>query len=274
MSPSSDEISQGITTLKEEKGKGDKGKGSPSLNGRGFSYLNLPQRVDSSSSREKLKELISSLITILKNLDLTPSPLASDGRMSPLERMIRIILSQNTNDQLVFKAMENLRALAPDLKDLLHLPDEELEKAIRVSGMKSQKRATIKRFLASLDVLEGLENLSLDEALKRLTSIKGIGPKTARVFLLMEYGFPTFPVDTHIYRIFRRLGWLGKVSSPEKLSEIIESLGFSAEELYILHKGLIRFGRDICRAKNPKCDLCPLRGRCAFFMNKKDQEKG
>ncbi len=226
----------------------------------------MNQRESDTSLIPSIQERLSTLYSKLSSLPLEESIIISKGEMTPLQRMIRIILSQNTNDKLALKAFQNLEELSGgDLVNLLQLPEERIREAIAISGMKTQKARTILRVIENRDLLLRVGDMEPSEALRSLMEIPGIGPKSARVFLSFQYGMPFFPVDTHIFRVINRLGWFGKFSSPEKLSQFIESAELPAEKLKRLHVMIIRFGRDICKAKNPRCSLCPLSSECEYY---------
>ena len=108
-------------------------------------------------------------------------------------------------------------------------------------------------------------NLPYDDARKKLTSIKGIGPKTADVFLMAIKGERVLPVDVHIFRIMKRLGIAGERDDYESLRAKLES-AIPPEERMKAHLILIEFGRQICSAQNPKCEECPIRRYCEVTL--------
>jgi endonuclease-3 len=95
--------------------------------------------------------------------------------------------------------------------------------------------------------------------------MKGVGPKTAAIVLLFAYGRPAFPVDTHVHRITGRLGLIGPKVTADKAHEILENIG-DPETFYAMHLNLIRHGREICLARNPKCQKCPLKDCCKYYQ--------
>ncbi len=143
----------------------------------------------------------------------------------------------------------------------------EIEEAIRVGGLAPQKSLRIKRILEWLQEERGrlslgfIRKLDTGEALRLLTSLPGVGPKTARVVLLFAFGRDVFPVDTHILRVSKRLGVLTPKAGLEKAHEVWASLT-PAGESCSLHLNLIRLGREICRPRRPLCDRCPIAGWC------------
>ncbi len=95
--------------------------------------------------------------------------------------------------------------------------------------------------------------------------IEGVGPKTASTVLLFAFRKRLFPVDTHIHRIARRLGWVAETASAEKTHETLEPL-IPDEAHFRLHINLIRFGREICIARSPRRELCPLTDLCQYYQ--------
>jgi endonuclease III len=94
-----------------------------------------------------------------------------------------------------------------------------------------------------------------------LTSLDGVGPKTAACVLLFALGKPALPVDTHVYRVSRRLGLIGPKVSAEQAHRDLER-AVPAARVYDFHVLLIRHGRQICKAPRPRCSVCPLDEVC------------
>jgi endonuclease-3 len=106
----------------------------------------------------------------------------------------------------------------------------------------------------------------LEEARGWLTSLTGIGRKTAAIILLFNFGRPQLPVDTHVHRVASRLGMLPPRTPLVKAHDLLEAV-LAPEEMYPFHVELIRHGRDTCRAPRPICGLCPLTDVCAYFAD-------
>ena len=188
---------------------------------------------------------------------------------SPFEILVGIVLSQNTSDKNAFAAMERLRKLLGDVtpEAILRVGTSALEEAVRPAGMHRQRARTLvalaKFVYQHRGWLEELRSMDVEEARRYLMRIPGIGPKTADVFLLMYLGKATFPVDTHIARISARLGIVRKGARYEEIrSRYLELLPRDPELLARLHVLLITHGRRVCRARNPRCNECPLRDLC------------
>ncbi|GBE14803.1 ultraviolet N-glycosylase/AP lyase [bacterium BMS3Abin14] len=191
-----------------------------------------------------------------------------------MDELILTILSQNTNDRNRDRAFSALVERFPRWSDVLSSSREDLEKAISPAGLGPTKSRRIWRIL--VDILDpeggnggkGLGNLchlSRDDARERLTSLKGVGPKTAACVLLFSCGIPAFPVDTHIFRVCRRLGILDPGADRVRAHKILEQ--FFLEKDYLdVHLNMIRLGREICRPRKPLCPACPFGEDCPCGM--------
>jgi len=191
-------------------------------------------------------------------------------RLDPISELISTILSQNTNDVLRDRAFEELRRRLPTWEQVRDAPEEEIADAIRIAGLSQQKAASIKRALEHLSKERGelsldfLRNMDVEEAKGWLTSIKGIGPKTAAIILLFALDMAAFPVDTHVHRVTKRLGLILSNTSREKAHEILEAL-MPPETYYAFHLNLIRHGRRVCRSRRPRCTECVLTDVCDYY---------
>ncbi len=112
--------------------------------------------------------------------------------------------------------------------------------------------------------LEHLAETPVDEALAYLTSLPGVGHKTASIVLLFCFNKGAFPVDTHVQRITQRLGVSRRNAGPEQIKRIWEEL-MPADTYYALHLDLIRHGRETCLARGPRCEACPLQDLCDYY---------
>jgi endonuclease-3 len=99
------------------------------------------------------------------------------------------------------------------------------------------------------------------EATGYLSSLPGVGPKTAAVVLAFSLGRDAIPVDTHVQRVTTRLGWIDERTSAAKAHRMLAEL-VPSEIRVPLHVGLIRLGREICKAGRPRCEDCPVYELC------------
>ncbi|MEM4665374.1 MAG: hypothetical protein QW271_06485 [Sulfolobales archaeon] len=181
-------------------------------------------------------------------------------------------MSQNTNDTNSTRAYESLvRKVGCPLKPaaLLKLGVDGIAEAIRVSGMQYVKAETIINLVNSISV-EELVELDPAELRAKLLSVRGIGYKTADVFLLMYRKYPVFPIDTHIRRVLIRYGAVKPGDSYEHIRSVVESsLPRDPEYLVKAHLSLIKHGRTVCRARKPDCQRCPVSEYCAKVIQTK-----
>jgi endonuclease-3 len=94
-----------------------------------------------------------------------------------------------------------------------------------------------------------------------LLTLPGVGPKTAACVLAFSLERPALPVDTHVFRAARRLGFLPEKVDAAKAHDVMEEL-VPAKLRVGMHVGLIRLGREICKAGRPRCEVCPLAELC------------
>lgn len=185
---------------------------------------------------------------------------------SVLDELISTILSQNTTAKQAQKAYQAIKERFGDWEAVMQCDLGELSEAIHVGGLAKQKACSIKAVLN--DIYAGQGNLNLEwlgdvsdaEALNYLRSFHGVGLKTAACVLMFGLGRPVMPVDTHVYRITTRLGLI-RPQGINKAHEDLQRL-VPPEMVYSCHINLVRHGRQICRARNPRCPDCVLRDYC------------
>ncbi len=187
----------------------------------------------------------------------------------PIDELILTILSQNTSDLNSERAFAALKARYPGWQEVIDAPTSELAGTIRSGGLSEQKapriQAALRRILAERGEfsLDFLGQMATEDAMRWLTSIDGVGHKTASIVLLFSFGRPAFPVDTHITRITRRLGLVDPKAGPEQISAAWAAL-VPPEWYFPLHLNLLRHGRQVCRAPIPRCAICVLRDLCTY----------
>ncbi|MCS6918554.1 MAG: endonuclease III [Fimbriimonadales bacterium] len=191
-------------------------------------------------------------------------------RHNPLEELIHCILSQHTSDANSFRAYRLLRERYPTWQAVAHAPTAELAETIRSGGLANQKAPRIQAVLKAIHAAHGdynldwLHDLPTPEAKEFLLSLPGIGPKCAAIVLCFAMGRPVIPVDTHVFRVSWRLGLIAKSLGEAKAHDALEAL-VPEPLVYRFHVALIRHGRAVCKAQNPRCGECPLQAFCAFY---------
>jgi endonuclease-3 len=191
--------------------------------------------------------------------------------LDPVSQLVSTILSQNTNDTNRDVAFRRLRDRLPTWEDVRDTDVEEVIDAIRPAGLGNQKGPRIQEALRFITEERGelsldfLADRPVEEAKAWLSSIQGVGPKTAAIVLLFSLGRPAFPVDTHVHRVTKRLGLIGPKVSREKAHDVLEQL-VDPEDYYSFHLNVIRHGREICGSRKPRCEVCFLRDVCDYYQ--------
>lgn len=186
-----------------------------------------------------------------------------------VDELVSTILSQNTNDLNRDRAFDALRARFPTWEAVRDAPSRSVISVIRPAGLANQKGPRIQQVLRQITTergrldLEFLRDLPPEEARAWLLRFKGVGPKTAAIVMLFSLGLPAFPVDTHIHRVSRRIGLLPQGMTADQAHAWLADL-FPSETYEAAHLNLIRLGREICGARRPACERCPIRRSCDF----------
>lgn len=196
-----------------------------------------------------------------------------DWRQSlpPLDELIDCILSQSTTDLNRDKAFDALKARYPSWEAVRDAPTADVIETIRVAGLANQKGPRIQEVLRFITADRGelnidfLGEIPIDEAKAWLTSMNGVGPKTAAIVLCFAFNRAAFPVDTHVHRVGQRIGFLPTGISADKAHPVMEAI-IPPEDYYAFHLNVIRHGREICHARGPRCELCPLPAYCDYYQ--------
>jgi endonuclease-3 len=177
------------------------------------------------------------------------------------------VLSQNTSDANSGRAFRTLKERFPSWEAVADAPVEDLAGAIRSGGLADQKAPRIQAILAAIEEREGtldlsrLTELSDNEVTDYLCSLPGVGPKTAACVLVFSMGRAAFPIDTHVHRVTRRLGWIDESASADKAHRVLTPR-IPPEIRYELHLALINHGRRVCISRRPRCSECVLLDLC------------
>jgi endonuclease-3 len=185
----------------------------------------------------------------------------------PIAELILTVLSQSTNDRNRDVAYLRLRGRFELWEQVRDAPVEDLEEAIRPGGISKVKSERIQAILRAISgergelSLDWLPEVTIDQARDYLTSLPGVGRKTAACVLLFAYGMHDVPVDTHVSRVGTRLGLLRTGAPFRELHDQMLALTPAGQELE-LHVNLLRHGRRTCHARSPACDQCALARMC------------
>ncbi len=215
----------------------------------------------------KKTEKIRRTSAILKNFYGEPKPWVV---IDPLDTLIAVILSQNTSDKNSWPAFKKLKAAYPTWEQVMLAPPSKIARVIKRGGLANIKAKRIKQVLKEIKKRRGkldisfLNDLTTEQARSFLLSLNGVGPKSAAVVLNFAFGKPAFPVDTHVYRVTKRLGLIGENVSREKAHKLLEEMVPNKEKTSY-HLNLIRLGRETCISRKPRCEQCPLKKHCNYY---------
>lgn len=189
----------------------------------------------------------------------------------PMDELISCILSQSTTDANRDRAFAALKARYPRWEDVYRAPTTDIVETIRPAGLANQKGPRIQNVLARILAERGqfnidfLGDLPLDQAKAWLTSLDGVGPKTAAIVLCFAFGRPAFPVDTHIHRVGQRIGFIPEKMGADPAHALMEAIA-DPNDYYPFHLQMIYHGRTLCQARRPKCEQCPLTAHCDYYQ--------
>lgn len=220
-------------------------------------------------------ESIRRLVETLEQTHGRPRRIA---RFDPMEELVSCILSQHTADANSFPAFTRLREAFPTWEDVVEAGTERLAPVIQAAGLANQKSKSIIGCLKEiksrtgsydLEVLRGMPTL---EARSWLTSLPGVGPKTASIVLCFSFGRETIPVDTHVYRVSKRVGLIPETDDEKKAHDTLMAL-VPGELSFRFHVALIQHGRTVCRAPRPDCGRCPVAEMCDWYVNSAESRR-
>jgi endonuclease III len=185
----------------------------------------------------------------------------------PIDVLIGTILSQNTSDANSGRAFASLKASFDSWEAVASAPAEHIARIIKSGGLHQIKAARIKQVLEQIEKEQGrislnfLKSKTMAEAEDYLMRLPGVGHKTARCVLLFSLGKPSLPVDTHIFRVAKRLGLIDSKTSIEKAPGLLQEQ-IPPSKVYQFHVHMIEHGRQVCHARQPHCHKCILGGIC------------
>ncbi len=188
----------------------------------------------------------------------------ADSSKKAFNVLISTIISLRTKDKTTQEASVRLLKLASNPKDMLKLKIPQIEKALYPAGFYRVKAKTIKEVCYELvDKYDSKVPDDLDELLK----LKGVGRKTANLVITLGYNKPGICVDTHVHRIFNRLGYI-KTKTPDE-SEFALREKLPKRYWIDINSLLVAYGQNLCKPIGPKCDECKIENYCMKIGVKK-----
>lgn len=203
---------------------------------------------------------MSNILEILSGL--YPDPKTELYFITPFQLLVATMLSAQTTDKQVNNITKKLFSKYKEPEHFAALSQEELEEEIKSCGLYKNKA---KNIIAASQLLVEKYNSVVPENFEELIRLPGVGRKTANVVLANAFGKDTIAVDTHVFRVANRLG-LACSDTPEKTEQdLMRSIPPGVRNK--AHHWLIFHGRNICKARNPKCHACSLTEHCNYFRN-------
>jgi len=217
---------------------------------------------DFSSSEKPIRHII-------QNLESTYGVPVNERASDALDMLIKIILSQATSDTNSHRTFAALKKRFPQWEAALRARESTIADVIQAGGLANQKAKVIKALLRQIKAEHGtldlnfLHEMSAEEAVDYLRQFRGIGPKTIACTLLFACRKEVFPLDTHIFRILRRVGLIPQKCTDQRAHEIMNSI-VPHGKFYSFHVNLVRHGRALCRPRDPLCERCPIVEYCDY----------
>ena len=218
-----------------------------------------------SSSSEKLIKFLKILEGIYDKLSEREAPIKLMRKVkgeNPYKALITSMLSPRVKDEITYRVSEELFRRAPTPEKLAEMRIEEIEEILKPLGLYKQKAKNVK--LASERIVKEYEG-KVPGTLEELLKFRGVGRKVANIVLSIM-GKPAIAVDTHVYRIItKRWRILEEAKDPFEVEKfLMENL---PKEMWIkVNVLLVAFGQAICKPQKPKCEICPLKEECPYYL--------
>ncbi|MDR3322305.1 MAG: endonuclease III [Synergistaceae bacterium] len=231
----------------------------------------LSDRVPGFSPEISRPGSLNHILFVLRKLDVIYGfgklPADEFATGEPLDGLMLTLLSQNTNDRNRDMAYDALRAKHPTWAEVAALCPAAIASLIRPAGLGDTKAARMGLILERIHSdfggfsLVDMFHWSPEEVRSYLSALPGIGPKTVGCVMVFDLGMSAFPVDTHIARISRRLGWADEKAPPERIQDFLEA-AVPHDLCRGGHLDMIEHGRKVCHARKPECGVCGINGVC------------
>ena len=209
---------------------------------------------------------------VIKLLEQEYGPRKWQPDRDPIDVLIGTILSQNTSDANSGRAFASIKASFDSWEAVASAPAEHIAQVIKSGGLFQIKAVRIKQVLDQIKKeqgrisLDSLRAMHMAEAEDYLMRLPGVGHKTASCVLLFSLGKPSLPVDTHVFRVAKRLGLIDSRVSVEKAHSLLQEQ-IPPSKVCQFHIHMIEHGRRVCRARQPRCDRCILRSICPSSLS-------
>jgi len=183
--------------------------------------------------------------------------ISKQTKRDPFKVLVSCLISLRTKDEVTLEASIRLFELADTPEKILTLPNEKIAELIYPAGFYKTKSETIKNI--SLILTEEY-NSTVPSEIDELVKLKGVGRKTANLVVVEGYGEPAICVDTHVHRIFNRLGYV-KTKNPDKTEAALRK-SLPKDYWIRINEILVAYGRSVCKPVSPYCSACELSDYC------------
>lgn len=177
------------------------------------------------------------------------------------ELLLSVMLSAQTTDKRVNEVTKELYKKYDTLDKLNNLSVKEIERYIKPLGFYKTKSLNFKKIVEELNKIKYVPNNR-----EYLENLPGVGRKTASVVLGILFDEPSFAVDTHVYRVAKRLSITNEKDNILETEMKLKSF-FDKDKWNKVNSAMVLFGRYVCTARNPKCLECPFKGKCKYYNN-------
>lgn len=190
---------------------------------------------------------------------------------NPMDDLVYVILSNKTAPKIAAANYKRVKEHFPSWNRLLTSDPEVLRRLIEPGGLSGVKACQIRAAISKIAhdfgsaTLDELQSKSANESEKYLCSLPGVSKKVAKCILMYTLGAQVLPVDVHVYRVTKRLGWATKNRANQCHEELEELV--PPDRRFSFHVDCITHGRAVCRARRPLCDSCCIKQYCEYFKN-------
>lgn len=201
---------------------------------------------------------MSDIISTLKILKRRfPNPGAMELG-SPYQNLVAVMLSARTRDEQVLKLLPGFWKAFPTVEKLANATTKEIELKINTIGMYRQKAKNLKKMAG--DVVSKFDG-KIPSTMDELVSLAGVGRKTASVVLVCSFDKTAIAVDTHVFRVTNRLGWIKSKTVEDAERKLLELVPSKYHQT--VNRVFVKLGRYIC-IRSPRCWACPVRNACEY----------
>lgn len=198
---------------------------------------------------------------IVETLKILKRRFPNPGAMelgSPYQNLVAVMLSARTRDEQVLKLLPGFWKTFPTAEKLAVASTKQIESRINTIGMYKQKAKNLKKM--ATDVVSKFDG-KIPSTMDELVSLAGVGRKTASVVLVCSFDKTAIAVDTHVFRVTNRLGWIKSKTVEDAERKLLEMVPSKYHQT--VNRVFVKLGRYIC-IRSPRCWACPVRELCKY----------